>query len=69
MKKDFTLRILSVSSEAEFLSGSFLQGQNEQQAFLAMYLFPVRIHSLSLELALILCFLALLASSGPTETF
>lgn len=57
VKRDFTLRILSVSSEAELLSGSFLQGQNEQQAFLARYLFPVRIHSLNLELGLILCFL------------
>ena len=35
------LRILSVSSEAEFISCSFLQEQNELQASLARYLFPV----------------------------
>lgn len=51
------LRVLSVSSEAEFISRCFLQEQNELQASLARYLFPVGIYSLSLGLELVLCFL------------
>lgn len=56
VRRDFVLRILSISPEAKFISGSFLQGQNELQAFLAIHLFPVGIYSLSLELELVLCF-------------
>lgn len=46
-KRDFMLRILSVSWEDGLVWGSFLQEQYELKAFLPRYLFPVRIHSLS----------------------
>lgn len=49
VKRDFMLRILSVSWEAGLLSGSFLREQHELKVFLPRSLFPVRIYSLRLD--------------------
>lgn len=49
VKRDFMLRILSVSWEAGLLSGSFLREQHELKVFLPRSLFPVRIYSLCLD--------------------
>lgn len=49
VKRDFMLRILSVSWEAALLSGSFLCEQHELKVFLPRSLLPVSIYSLSLD--------------------